>query len=291
MLKRHRQLLSFVEALGGHVGDLDFQKLLFLYCQDEEPDLYEFVPYKFGAFSFTSYADRRSLITRGLIEAEHGWTLTGPGRRVTQHLVPPGMAAFARATAHLRGDSLVAETYRRYPYYATRSQIANTVLCGDEATLRRVADARPRGEAGLRTIGYEGRSLEAYLNLLLKSGVTILCDVRKNPISRKYGFSKKTLANGCEGVGIRYEHLPELGVPSTERQHLESQADYDALFRRYATTILPSQSRAIATIAAWIQNDETVALTCYERDPHQCHRHCVAAAVEKTALPVTAQHL
>jgi uncharacterized protein (DUF488 family) len=291
MLKRHRQLLSFVEALGGHVGDLDFQKLLFLYCQEEDPGLYEFVPYKFGAFSFTSYADRRSLAARGLVEGEHGWTLTGSGRRATERPVPRGMAAFARATAHLRGDALVAETYRRFPYYATRSQIADTVLVGDEVALQRVADARPRRAAGLLTIGYEGRSLEAYLNLLLTSGVTILCDVRKNPISRKYGFSKKTLANGCEGVGIRYEHLPELGVPSTERQHLDSQADYDALFRRYATTILPSQSPAIATIAAWIQNDEAVALTCYERHPHQCHRHCVAIAVEKTAFPITTQHL
>jgi len=59
--QRQRRLLALLDALGGSVGNLDFQKLLFLYCQ--EPDSgspYEFVPYKFGAFSFTSYADRRN---------------------------------------------------------------------------------------------------------------------------------------------------------------------------------------------------------------------------------------
>jgi hypothetical protein len=44
------------------------------------------------------------------------------------------------------------------------------------------------------TIGYEGRSLEAFLNLLLQNSVTLLCDVRRNPLSRKYGFSKSTLS-------------------------------------------------------------------------------------------------
>ncbi|WP_348602891.1 DUF488 family protein [Bartonella tribocorum] len=41
------------------------------------------------------------------------------------------------------------------------------------------------------TIGYEGKSLENYLNCLLENNIKILCDVRKNPISRKYGFSKR----------------------------------------------------------------------------------------------------
>lgn len=201
------------------------------------------------------------------------------------------MVAFAKATARLRGDNLVAEAYRRYPYYATRSQIADVVLKGDDAALDRIAGARPKGAAGLLTIGYEGLSLEAYLNQLLISGVTLLCDVRRNPLSRKYGFSEKTLSNGCQGVGIRYEHLPELGVPSAERQHLESQADYDSLFNRYEAEVLPTQTNAIATIAGWIGSGDIVALTCYEHAHHQCHRHCVAAAVERTAPTITVQHL
>ena len=68
LFARQRRLLQFLDALGGTVGKLDFQKLLFLYCQEVASDApYDFVPYRFGAFSFTSYADRRKLIERGFL--------------------------------------------------------------------------------------------------------------------------------------------------------------------------------------------------------------------------------
>ena len=133
----------------------------------------------------------------------------------------------------LRGNALVADVYRRHPWYATRSEIADKVLT-DCAEVERIHQARPDGvKAGLFTIGYEGKSLEAYLNQLLRAGVTTLCDVRRNPLSRKYGFSKGTLSQSCERVGIRYEHLPQLGIASEERRDLKTQADYDALFAEY----------------------------------------------------------
>jgi uncharacterized protein (DUF488 family) len=76
------------------------------------------------------------------------------------------------------------------------------------ADRERVDAARPRQKRpGLLTIGYEGKSLETYLNQLIKAGVTLLCDVRRNAVSRKYGFSKSTLSEARMRVGIDYEHL------------------------------------------------------------------------------------
>jgi uncharacterized protein (DUF488 family) len=104
--------------------------------------------------------------------------------------------------------------------------------------------------------------------------------VRRNPLSRKYGFAKSTLSKACEGVGIRYEHLPELGIASAERRELKTQADYDALFAVYERDSLPKQDAALAKIHRWIEKDDNrVALTCYEAQPCQCHRHCVAEAL------------
>ncbi len=283
LFDRQRQLLTLLDAFGGSAGNLDFQKLLFLYCQEPASGgPYEFVPYKFGAFSFTSYADRRKLIERGfLANDEQRWQLTEAGRKAIGRTRDLLLTAFARTLGSVRGDELVAETYRRFPYYATRSEIAERVLCGDVAALARIDAARPAAKpAAVSTIGYEGRSLERYLNELLRAGITLLCDVRRNPISRKYGFSKNTLANGCEGVGIRYEHVPELGIASDQRQNLETQADYDALFAHYERKSLPKQHPALTKIATWVREGERVALTCYELLPQQCHRHCVAEALE-----------
>ena len=281
LLNRQRQLLALLDSLGGRVGNLDFQKLLFLYCQESADSLYDFVPYKFGAFSFTSYADRRKLAEHGLLNAdEHMWEISAKGRRSLGTTGSVDVVAFARVH-RLRGDALVADTYRRFPYYATKSEIAGKVLAGDAHALREIERARPIVHLGLVTIGYEGLTVERYLNRLLQAGVTLLCDVRRNPLSRKYGFSKKTLAGACTGVGIRYEHLPALGIAAEERRSLDRQADYDALFGRYEKTVLPTLTSTLQVIHGWLRAGESVALTCYEHLPAQCHRHCVAKAVER----------
>jgi uncharacterized protein (DUF488 family) len=203
------------------------------------------------------------------------------------------MDLFAKRHARLRGDALVAEAYRRHPYYAIQSEMAERVLAGSAAALQAIQDARPAASSpGLRTIGYEGLSLEGYLNRLLMNGVTLLCDVRRNPLSRKYGFSKGTLSKSCEGIGIRYEHLPELGIATDKRRGLDTQADYDALFASYERDSLPNQYQSLIRIHQWIDDGECVALTCYEHSPEQCHRHCVAEALEqKAGHRYAAQHL
>lgn len=283
LFARQRLLLQLLDALGGNVVKLDFQKLLFLYSQEFSSGApYDFVPYKFGAFSFTSYADRRKLIEHDLLtDDEHRWQITDKGCRVIDRTADMQLMEFAKRYRKLRGDELVADTYRRFPYFASRSEIATRVLKGDDAALARVQSARAgTSKAKVHTIGYEGHTLESYLNILLQDGITLLCDVRRNPISRKYGFSKTTLARSCEGVGVRYEHLPELGIASEQRQNLDTQADYDVLFEDYERTWLPKQTGALKTISSWVQDKERVALTCFEHLPHQCHRHCVAEALE-----------
>jgi uncharacterized protein (DUF488 family) len=285
LFERQRVLLTLLDALGGQVAPTDFQKLLFLYTRQEESPSYEFVPYKFGCFSFSSYADKRRLIEKGLLEDDgEQWKLTALGRTTIRKksVNPLAAARFHQQHADLRGNDLVATVYRQYPYYAIRSEIVDKVLKKAEDR-EIVAKERPaKASAGLLTIGYEGKCLETYLNQLLRAGVTILCDVRRNPLSRKYGFSKTTLRGACESLGIRYEHLPQLGIPSEERRELKTQADYDALFEDYERDSLPLQTEALATIRSWIQSGEAVALTCFELHPHQCHRHCVAEALEKS---------
>ncbi|HKY40553.1 MAG TPA: DUF488 domain-containing protein [Polyangiaceae bacterium] len=203
------------------------------------------------------------------------------------------LTAFAKRYSKLRGDALVADTYRRFPFFATRSEIADRVLENDADALARIAATRAAASGpAVQTIGYEGHTLESYLNLLLRGAITLLCDVRRNALSRKYGFSKNSLARGCEGVGIRYQHLPELGIASEQRQTLDTQADYDALFAQYERNWLPKQADALTTIRDWVTGGERVALTCFEHLPHHCHRHCVAEALEaRFGKDFTATHL
>ena len=190
LFDRQKRLLALLKAHGGEINKLDFQKLLFLYCKNvERIPSYEFVPYKFGGFSFTSYADKRRLTENGFLgDTERTWKLTNAGKAAAKvnSTIQTEMCLFAKQYEHLRGDALIAAAYRQHPYYAIQSAIIRRILKRDALALEAVEAARPGpGMAGICTIGYEGRSLEGYLNLLLKDGVTVLCDVRRNPLIPK----------------------------------------------------------------------------------------------------------
>jgi len=131
------------------------------------------------------------------------------------------------------------------------------------------------------TIGYEGNSFEHYLNRLINNNVKVLCDVRKNAISRKYGFSKKTLANALENLGIQYIHFSELGIESEKRKNLIVKSDYDALFEEYENTTLKENAKALENIYNVFLEKKRVAITCFEADHCMCHRNSVVKALLK----------
>lgn len=289
-------MLALLEAIGGKASNTDFQKLLFLFSREAaDHPLYEFVPYKSGAFSFTSYADRLKLIEKGiLIRSSDHWELSADGEAAiySEPSYRKDAASFVSRLGWMRGRELIAYTYKHFPYYATHSEIASDILSSDSSALDAIRNSKPGTViSGLATIGYEGKSIEAYLNLLLQDGVTLLCDVRRNPISRKYGFSKRVLASGCSHVGIRYEHVPQLGIESSKRHNLSSQEDYDDLFSRYSIEYLPRQEKELSMISSWIESGERVALTCYEADVRQCHRGCVASLIQSCSKDLQVMHL
>jgi len=172
-------------------------------------------------------------------------------------------------------NDLIRYTYKNYPFYAINSKIAGDFL--DKKELENVHNTISHSSKRiLFTIGYEGLSLEEYLNKLLINNVKVLCDVRKNPLSMKYGFSKNQLNNACSGVGIEYVHFPEFGIESRHRQTLNSQKDYDMLFEKYRNTTLKSSKPFLNRIEKLIQFKKRIALTCFEANPNQCHRKQVA---------------
>jgi len=287
---RQRLLLFLLEQAGGHLEKLDLQKLLFLYVQESGANHYAFAPYHYGCYSFLAADDLDLLRKRGWL-AEDGydiklqsdlmrypWALESGERHWMRRWLTKNP---------LRGESLIREVYRRYPYYATRSKIKERLL--DAGELERVrAAARPKGGAGkaLYTIGYEGLHFEQYVNKLLKNGVRLLCDVRRNPLSRKFGFSKKSLTSLLPKIGIAYEHVPALGIASESRQNLETERDRELLFADYRET-LPEREEALGRVLALMGEHGRIALTCLESEPHRCHRHCVSDRLaEQHGVPV-----
>ncbi|CAK7192964.1 hypothetical protein COMNV_01174 [Commensalibacter sp. Nvir] len=278
LLKRQKLLLALLEAFGRSLSNLDLQKYLFLYTtRHQDVKSYEFIPYKYGCFSFQTYADRRRLIELGLIEDCERWVLTDHHNpiKALDKIEQKNLALFLNRYKGLCGNKLVHYIYKNYPYYAINSKIAHDIMQEDELLL--IEQARPRQEDFcFFTIGYEGKPFEHYLNRLIQNNVRMVCDVRKNPISRKYGFSKATLSKGLTSLNIQYIHIPELGIFSEDRQDLNTQEEYDCLFDTYEHSIILKQQPALDQLKVMVDRYKRVAITCFEADHLRCHRNRVA---------------
>lgn len=132
----------------------------------------------------------------------------------------------------------------------------------------------------LRTIGYEGRSIDSFLADLQAAAVDIVVDVRELPLSRRPGFSKTSLAAQLATVGIEYVHARSLGSPRAVRRRLREDGDYDAFFEAYAQH-LDGQEEALEEVASLVATAR-ICLMCYEAEPERCHRSLLASRLEKT---------
>jgi uncharacterized protein (DUF488 family) len=140
------------------------------------------------------------------------------------------------------------------------------------------------------SIGYEGKTIDTYIDTLLNNGVKVLVDVRNNPLSRKPGFSKTAFRNCLEKAGIKYFHIPELGVPRQYRKDLGSKESYQALFEYYEKEILSQNKESIEKIEKLILEYTCIALTCFEADYLTCHRHKITEYLTNEAN-ITVVHL
>lgn len=129
----------------------------------------------------------------------------------------------------------------------------------------------------LCTIGYEKRSLDQYIDLLLEHGVEVVLDVRETAWSHKPGFSKTAFAAGLEAAGIEYFHLRVAGNPKWLREAASNHADCLHLYRHYLEghpEVLDSLSETLREQGV---SHRRIALTCFERHPEDCHRGILAA--------------
>lgn len=288
---RQKFLLSLLEKFDSGLSPISLQKLLFLATRLQSNKAYHFVPYKFGCYSFQAGQDINTLKKKGLLsEAMIGskklflFNSQNESDSSFFHFLTKedktAIESIKTKYNDMNSDELIHYIYVNFPFFATKSEIVDRIL--NEEEKQKVDSQRRRfDQRALFTIGYEGKTLEEYLNLLIINDIHVLCDVRKHAYSQKFGFTKSTLMNACQNIDIEYIHMPELGIESGKRTNLNSQADYDLLFDEYERDTLPRGQKWIDEIDDLIHNQLRVALTCFEKNPFQCHRTRVARALTR----------
>ncbi|HWB28555.1 MAG TPA: DUF488 domain-containing protein [Chitinophagaceae bacterium] len=285
MYYRRKIILSLLQIFDGELDKIRLQKLLFLFTQRQKKAEYDFIPYKFGCYSYSANADLKVMITKGFLQEDDSLL-----KKVDTSDYLAGLKnddknvllEVKRLYGHMTAEALMLHTYINYPYWAINSIRARDVLPPVEYD--KLDKYKPKvDETIMFTIGYEGISLEEYLNRLIKNDIKILIDVRSNPVSMKYGFSKNQLKQYCQNIGIKYLHFPELGIQSDLRRNLNSQADYNSLFEDYKTNNLKKTTELQKNVLNILKESNRIALTCFEANICQCHRKSLSESIQ--ALP------
>jgi uncharacterized protein (DUF488 family) len=271
MITKNERAFLYLLSQEKSLTKMTMVKLMFL--ASKERSLYDFVPYKFGPFSFQLYQDMRHLEREGYL------TQTDDDVQFVERVFPKpdpwiqgGINAVINQFGGFPEKKLVDYVYETYPEMTIFSKIKQL-------------KTYYRNESGIVTIGYEGRNIDQFFSLLIDNKVGKLIDVRKNPFSMKYGYSKNQLMSSLEKLGISYLHLPELGIESDQRQNLNEKG-FAKLFQRY-TVELAEKEDLLETIKSLAQK-EKVALMCFEAEEKDCHRGVIARRFREEGLDVVA---
>lgn len=283
MLHRQKALLAILQRVGGQASNLQVMKWAFL-LSAETPShggktFYQFIPYRFGPYSFTLNRETDALVRNGFVEKvdKKTWELTTLGREFFVSLpkqISQDIATVTQQYGNFSGSELIEIVYARYPWFSVNSDLPG-----------KRGEQRPIAEKAIYTAGYEGKTVDEFLNLLMRSGIQRLIDVRYNPISRRYGFHKSTLKRLCNSLEIDYHHLPGLGISGTARTGLNSMDSYLALFKEYRCG-LTNRREDLFTAVSLLKAVPSV-LVCMEANPECCHRNVLAQhLVGRINLPI-----
>jgi uncharacterized protein (DUF488 family) len=232
---------------------------------DKDFKFYSFVPYKFGPYSFELFHDIEMMENEKIVSIEGNYINFLDGNVSLHSNISNTIDQYFEKNFYTEDKKLIDYVYEKYPEYTIFSEIEKK----KEYT---------RNLTGIYSIGYEGLSIDEFLMKLIDEKIQILVDVRNNPWSMKFGFTKHKLEMFCEKMNIQYTNIPSLGIPSNLRQDLNDKKDYEELFKKYSKHIVNKKEEL--NYLRDLSTEKRIALMCFEKDPAYCHRRIIAEQLE-----------
>ncbi|MFH1222048.1 MAG: DUF488 family protein [Candidatus Micrarchaeota archaeon] len=280
MFRRQKVLLYLIFILhqrNKKITKTYLDKLLFLLKKETRIDdfvrFYNFFPYNYGPFSNQFYFDLSDLQSHAYLEDD--FELKVPAKEVEAFLHTKEKQLIDGIVDKYGGYStqeIKDYVYSKYPKYAEKSVLK--------------PQTKKEINNGIFSIGYEKKDIDLFLDFLIQNNIEVLVDVRANPFSMNFSFTKNKLTNYLSKVGIEYLHVPELGINGEYRKELDSDSDYKKLFAFYEGTILPKQKNKVNMLQELGKN-KRIALMCFEQDKEHCHRGVLSRWLEQNGIRVT----
>jgi uncharacterized protein (DUF488 family) len=137
------------------------------------------------------------------------------------------------------------------------------------------------------SIGYQQRSIDAFVSLLRSQDVTRVVDVRESATSRRAEYRRDNLERALAASGIAYEHLPHAGNPfrstaGARTSFAEIEPQYREHLRRHPGVLLE--------VYAVLCRGKS-AVMCFEADPASCHRTVLLSMIDAEVAPLEVTEL
>jgi uncharacterized protein (DUF488 family) len=136
------------------------------------------------------------------------------------------------------------------------------------------------------TIGHSTHSLDEFVHLLGRPGITAIADVRSRPYSgRSPQFNRHELQASLKQFGIEYRFLGSAlgGRPKDPRLYVRGTANYEAMAQTEAF------KEGVERVVKGAQKHR-LALMCSELDPIECHR-CLLIGRELSNRHIPVRHV
>lgn len=227
---------------------------------------YDFVPYKYGPYSFEMDKDLRIFIKNGWINMENNQIY------INKHIIKSldnntDNTDETREVINKFGNrnetNLLNYVYENYPFY-----IQNSLLINQQKSKKQTVPI------SIYTIGYQNLSIDLFINILIEKQIKTVLDVRNKPFSYKYGFNYSWLKKYLLEFDIEYINIPELGIEEKYRKTLLHNQLWE-----YYSIVLENNKKYLDKISNIIIKGPTV-LMCYEMNPNDCHRLRLAKAIQ-----------
>ena len=141
------------------------------------------------------------------------------------------------------------------------------------------------------TLGYQGLNLETYVATLVAANVGCVLDVREKPWSQRPDFIKSNLRFALEAAGVGYVHVQSAGNPSAIRKAATSVEACLRDYRKHLRANCDGVEELYSFSRLGSERGRPVCLTCYERDPAQCHRSVLLDFLRELEPALVVTHL
>ena len=160
---------------------------------------------------------------------------------------------------------------------------------GSQSTLDASLSWRPSARR-MFTIGFAGKNMREFLELIRAARIKRLVDIRLRPTSQYSGFARRDdLEYLMNLLHVEYVHAPELAPNATLLDGYRSDGDWARYEREFKR--LMDERKPDAFLSQVLVQGANVAFLCTEDMPEKCHRRLVAEYAKRLFPDLKVVHL